>query len=589
MNIKHAALGGASMCLLLVLSIPAFATYMELDEFGKSRQTVAQNMVEQTISMFEDDPHNTISTIHDPDDIILHDNEVYTFIIHANGTIIAHGATPNLTGMSVYDMDNINGENTGVLFENISPHGWWLHYHWPADWLDSGGDPHMGYLKTKWGHVFGAGMRADSVTNHNIELTEHDRERQRVAQDMVNKAIELFYTHPHTAISMIHDKDNTLFHDAEIYVTILDVNGTIVADGNHPGLVGAEMEHIRGTLGTYLGDLYAENVSIYGRWIDYYWTNPVSGQPDDLRLVWVKTHGEYMFAAGIYPESPDTEYEDVLTEFDTDRQKTVYTMLDNAIQSFGTDTDMTVSMIHDTDNILFHDAEIYPVISDIYGTVIAHGFMPEMAGQNLYNVTDGRGSNMGELFVDNAMYHGTWVEYYWPNPATRHGDTEKKTALLVNRGGYTFAAGIYPDYIEPYQDLTPYDMERRHLAQSMVEHAISSFQLDPYLTIDTIHDNSNNLYRDGEIYVSIVHENGTVMAHGQSPHLVGTEIEYIKDARGSILEDIYDENRSVYGTWVEYYWPNPVMSGSNDELYLAWIKSSSDYVFSSGIYPELGE
>lgn len=110
--------------------------------------------------------------------------------------------------------------------------------------------------------------------------------------------------------------------------------------------------------------------------------------------------------------------------------------------------------------------------------------------------------------------------------------------------------------------------------------------MNPTLTIDTIHDGTNELYNDDELYVTITHVNGTVIAHGQSPQLVGADMESVKDGRGVSLGDLYDDNQSIYGRWVEYHWPNPTISGSDDESYLAWFKTSSDYIFTSGIYPE---
>lgn len=565
--------------ILLVVSVaPALAAHTGLDEFGKSRQMVAQEMVEEVITSFEDSPTDAISMINDMDNPLFHDGNVYAFIVGLDGTLVAHGSTPEMVGTNIYDVDDL-----GVLFEEASPHGWWIEYDWenPASSTD---ESNIVWLKTKWGHNFGAGIYLDSLFDYDIELTEYDRERQRLAQSMVEKTIEIYSTQPDLALSMIHDTANPLFHDRELYVTIVHVNGTIVADGQYPEMVGADIEFILDTSGINLGDLYDANISLYGRWIEYAWPNPFLSTTGDLKLAWTKTSGDYIYSVGIYPESPDKEYEDILTEFDHDRRAVAEMMIQNAIMMFGTDMIQTVDIIHDTDNPLFHDEELYVVISDSDGTIVAHGSYPHLVGQNLHDITDGRGLVLGELF-EASTYHGNWVEYHWPNPAAENNMQEKMT-LLVSRGGYTFSVGIYPDYKVAYEDLTPYDVDRRHLAQSMVDHAISSFETNPSLTIDTIHDDTNKLYRDNELYVTITHHNGTIVAHGQSPDLVGADIETVRDSRGKLLGDIYDDYQSIYGSWAEYHWPNPVISDSEDDSYLAWIKTSSDYIFSSGIYPE---
>lgn len=577
MNIKFIII---CMPILLVVATPALAAHPDLDEFGKSRQMVAQEMVEQTILSFEDRPTDTISMINDMSNPLFHDGNVYAFIADLSGTLVAHGSTPGMVGTNLYEVDDLE-----ALFEQTSPHGWWIQYNWENP-TSSTIESNIVWLKTKWGYNFGAGIYVDSLVDYDIELTEYDRERQKLAQNMVDKTIEVYATQPDLALSMIQDVNNLLFHDKELYVTIIHTNGTVIADGNYPTIIGADTEFIRDTAGINLGDLFDTNISLYGRWIEYNWPNLFLGSTNDLKLAWTKTFGEYTYSVGIYPESPDEDHEDVLTEFDHDRQTAAQMMLQNAITMFGTDMNLTIDIIHDATNPLFHDEELYVVISYQDGTIVAHGSHPHMAGQNLYNITDGRGLVLGELF-ETSTYYGNWAKYYWPNPAVEDIMQEKMT-LLVNRGGYTFSVGIYPNYKDTYQDLTQYDMDRRYLAQSMVEHAISSFNTNPTLTIDTIHDDTNKLYRDNELYVTITHVNGTIVAHGQSPYLVGADIETVQDSRGTFLDDIYDDNQSIYGRWAEYYWPSPTISDSDDESYLVWIKTSSDHIFSSGIYPEYG-
>ncbi|MYB30634.1 MAG: hypothetical protein F4Y18_06330 [Cenarchaeum sp. SB0663_bin_5] len=564
--------------ILLVVVTPAFATHPELDEFGKSKKMVAQEMVEQTILSFEDRPADTISMINNMDNLLFRDGSIYAFIVDLNGTIVAHGSTPDMVGTNLYDIENLEG-----LFAQASPHGWWIQYDWKNP-TSSTYEVNLAWIKTKWGYNFGAGIYLNDIPKHDIELTEDDRERQRVAQHMVDEAIEAYATQPSLALSMIHDTNNPLFHDQELYVTIIHTNGTIIADGNYHTLIGADMEFIRDTTGVHLGDLFDANISLYGRWFEYNWPNPFSSESSALKVAWIKTLGEYMYTVGMYPEAPDEEYEDVLTQFDQDRMETAQMMLQNAITMFGTDMSLTIDVIHDKNNSLFHDEELYVVIADHTGDIVADGYTPDMVGQNLYNITDGYGLNLGELF-ETSTYYGKWIEYNWPNPDAGGAVQEKKT-LLINRGGYTFSVGIYPGYKEPYDELTQHEVDRRHLAQSMVEHTISSFTMNPTLTINTIHDGTNELYNDNELYVTITHVNGTVIAHGQSPDLVGDDMESVKDGRGVSLGDLYDDNQSIYGKWVEYHWPNPTIPGSNDESYLAWFKTNSDYIFTSGIYPE---
>lgn len=563
---------------------PALAAHPDLDEFDRSRQIVAHQMLEQMIRSFGADRAATISAMQDEDSLLFHDHSMYTFIVDPDGTMISNGAAPDMVGLNMNNITDIAGDNLGELLDGASPHGSWLRYYWPNPEAFYSTEVNDVWAKTKWGHTFGVGIFHDGAPDPDIYLTEHDRDRQLVARQMADEAIAAFVADPDTAISMIHDADNPLFHDHELYVVVSHVNGTMVAHGDSPELAGEDAHFIEDTLGANLGDIFEESLSAYGRWIEYYWPDPTSSGEGKQKLTWAKTRGEHTFAVGIYPESPNIERDDVLTDFDRDRQQAAWQMMENVIAYFGADPQTAIRAIQDPNDMLFHDAEMHVILSNGNGTILAHGASPGIAGQNLFEISDGRGSTLGELF-EAKSYYGRWVEYDWPNPAAQYR-LAGAMALVVERAGHTFAVTIYPGYDERYEELTRHDIERRQLAQAMVDHAIESFHLDPDLTLETIQDAENPLYRDAELFLTVVHVNGTIMAHGASPGLVGGDIAGVTGSRGSNLGDLYDENVSVYGRWTDYYWPNPTKVGSADEMYLTWLKTDSDYVFASGIYPE---
>jgi signal transduction histidine kinase len=136
-----------------------------------------------------------------------------------------------------------------------------------------------------------------------------------------------------------------------------------------------------------------------------------------------------------------------------------------------------------------------------------------------------------------------------------------------------------------YDELSGYDQARQEVAQQMLEMAITAFALDREWAIEQIQAADNTLYHDGELYVFVLDGSGIFVAHGAMPELVGTSIYDIVDIQGTNIGDLFAENRSPYGKWIEYWWPNPATESPESELKLTWAKTSFEYHFGVGIYP----
>ena len=571
--------------LAILLALPALAAQADVDYlniYEENRQRVAQAMVENAMDAFELDKEGAISMMLNPDNPLFHDGNVHAFLVDSEGTFVTYAAMPDLIGVSIHNITDAAGTSMGDMFQSSStPYGGWALYEGDPDWGWAG--PIKAWLVTGWGYTFGAAIHLDANPGTDIYLTERDRERRDMAQAMVEQAIETFSLYPDIAISMIHDPDNMLFHDAELFTAIIHSNNTVIAHGDSPRLAGTDMETIEDTSGANLWDILEENSSVYGRWVEYYWPDPRTTSDDgEMKLTWVKTSGDHMFAAGIYPEDPDIDHDDRLSHHDASRKDTATQMMEQVTRMFAHDPERTISLIHGGGSLLFHDAGIYPIVVDHNGVVVAHGSDPNIAGTSadMISYVD---STLGDVLVYGSPY-GNWVKHGALHP-TSHEYILQNT-LVKYHGGHTFAVGTYPQYVvDLYPDLTIAERERMAAAQNMVEQAAESFVDDPGATISAIHSISDHLFRDKELFVTIIHRNGTVVAHGYDPEIVGTDIEYLRDSRGTNIGDILERNTSVYGRWVEYHWPHPV-SASENEPTLVWYKLFGEHMFSAGTYPE---
>ena len=579
----------AAAALVMMLGAHLAEAYPELTEYDKSRQGIAQEMVDNAIAAFDADPRSAMDQIQDMDNIVYHDGELYVFVLDGNMTMVAHGATPDLVGTNGYDLVDTHGTNLGELFEeNLSPYGKWVEYYWPNPSTETEeSELKMSWNKFHAGHIFSVGIYPGNEKGADITLTDADRERQRVAVEMTEQAIAAFGRDRDTAIAAVQDPDNQLYHDNELYVVITDSDNVLVAHGANPELAGDDADDIVDAAGNNLGDLFESNASSYGRWIEHYRTNPATESDEEVsKYSWAKTRYGHTFIVGIYPGfSTGTNVE--MSDADVERQRVVKEMVDQAIEAFVADVDSAIAAIQDPDNDLYHDGELYLSVADGDGIMVAHGAAPDLVGTSGYDLVDTEGTNLGELFEENLSPYGKWVGYYWPNPATESDEGELKMTWTKMRFGHIFNVGIYPGFAEGLStQLDDEDGYRQEIAMAMTEQAIEAFEADVESAMAAIQDPDNDLYHDGELYVVVIDAaTNVIVTHGATPDMVGTSLYDLTDTQGTNIGELFAANMSPYGRWVEYYWPNPATESDESELKISWIKVSGGYAFVVGIYP----
>ena len=567
------------MAMVLIMAVSSAEAEMALSDYDKSRQEAAKQMVERAIADFALDPHTAMA--HLPDNRLYQDGELYILVMDRDSTIIAHSIDQDQVGMSMYDLTDTQGTNLGELFEaNRSPYGKWIEYWWPNPATETDeSERKLTWTKTYGEYQFMVGMYPGSPAA--VDLAGIDDQTIRLIQDMTDTAIGAFAADRDSAMDAIQNAEYDLYHDGELYVFVIDDEGTMVAHGVTPDLVGISQYTMYDVQGTNLGELFEVNKSPYGRWVEYWWPNPATETDEPERKVtWFKMSSGYGFGVGTYPDA-EQNTEQSLSMHDKEQQEVAWQMAQNAAEAFHADPATAIAAIQDTENAIYHDGEIYIVVIDSNSTIAAHGVTPSLVGTNLHSLYDIQGTNLGELFEANKSPYGKWVEYWWPNPATETQEAERKIALILERGRYAFIAGIYPDM----GDTGDLDSEKRRIAKAMVDRAIEAFTVDSESTMAAVEDTANPLYHDGELYVVILDSNITIAAHGVTPSIVGTDLYTTDDVQGTNLGELFEANMSLYGKWVEYWWPNPATETDEPERKISWAKSSSGHIFVAGFYP----
>ncbi|WP_247872485.1 cache domain-containing protein [Azospirillum sp. TSO35-2] len=122
------------------------------------------------------------------------------------------------------------------------------------------------------------------------------------------------------------------------------------------------------------------------------------------------------------------------------------TMIDRAqheLERIGADAAPEVFATHDS---AFIDRDLYPMLLDDQGVMVAHGWTATLNGSNLHELRDVDGKPFIREALDGVQRKGSAdVTYQWIDPLT--GQVARKTIharrLVLNGKPYMLAVGVY--------------------------------------------------------------------------------------------------------------------------------------------------
>jgi hypothetical protein len=92
-------------------------------------------------------------------------------------------------------------------------------------------------------------------------------------------------------------KDNAAWHDRDLYVTVQDAQGVMVAHGTNPGLIGKTVLELKDVDGKPFNHEIQE-IKESG-WVSFKWQNPLT-KAVEPKANYVVRVGEYTVAVGAY-------------------------------------------------------------------------------------------------------------------------------------------------------------------------------------------------------------------------------------------------------------------------------------------------
>lgn len=98
-----------------------------------------------------------------------------------------------------------------------------------------------------------------------------------------------------------------------------------------------------------------------------------------------------------------------------------------------------------------------------------------------------------------------------------------------------------------------------------------------------ISDPGSKAFHDRDLYIYVYDFNGTVLAHGNNPQMVGKPRIGMKDMEGKLMiQEMIRVARNQGSGWINYKWPNPVTKAV--ELKQGYVERVDNFLIGSGAY-----
>jgi cytochrome c len=137
--------------------------------------------------------------------------------------------------------------------------------------------------------------------------------------------------------------------------------------------------------------------------------------------------------------------------------------------------------------------------------------------------------------------------------------------------------------LTPIASLTLAAEPGRQEAQAIVEKAVVFAETNGKDKLISEVSKKGGPFHDGELYVFVFDESGTLLANPAAPDLVGKNDVEKPDADGKLFrKDILSVAKQKGSGWVDYKWKNP--SSGKVEPKVSYVKKQGDVIIGAGVY-----
>lgn len=123
----------------------------------------------------------------------------------------------------------------------------------------------------------------------------------------------------------------------------------------------------------------------------------------------------------------------------------------------------------------------------------------------------------------------------------------------------------------------------RDEAVAMVKRAVAYIKANGRDKAFAEFNNPNGGFRDRDLYILVYDFNGTKLAHGANPKMMGKNLLELRDADGKYMVKEFIQTANTRGKgWVDYHWLNPATRAVEEKS--TYVEKLDDLVIGCGVY-----
>lgn len=436
-----------------------------------------QNSVDQAFNLFSNSR-----------DFII--GELYLFVYDEQGVCLAHGQQNELVWQNLWEHRDAYGlPIVQNLIKKAKDGGGWVTYGWRNS-------TKVSYVKQVMidGKIYIVGTG----------YFPHSKEDSVVS--LVKGAVALFHEAmnqkraPENVFALISYSQGS-FVLGDLYLYALDFDGTIVAQGDRPGLIGTNALHIADAAGFKVNQMVIEKLKEkhQGIWFDY--ISKKAHKRAYAEMVTDNKGKNYFIACGYYP--------------DADRKRAVDLVRLGFKFMKANGLTLAAETINDKRDDQFQYGDLYLEIYTPKGICVAHGNNQDLVGKDFWEVQDQDGKFFVREMIKKALDQSGWVDYKTRN-LFKSAYVEK---VSLGSDSYIIVCGLYP-------------ISKRESTILLVKTAADFFNVNKREDAFRAFVNKKGKFVRGDLMISVFDANGLCFTYGDNYDLIWKNLMNVKDDDG---------------------------------------------------------
>lgn len=416
--------------------------------------------------------------------------DLYIFLFDMHGICLAHGEDSHLLWQNLYGLTDWAGTPiVKNIIKTARDGGGWVTYGW--------------HNATKTAYV--QLVEKDGVS-YAIGSGYFPHSKEEAVVNIVKGAVATFKATRKQrqpvdwAFSRMSYPSGS-FVAGNLYLYALDFRGTVVAQGERPGLIGSNAWDYQDATGLYVNREIVKKLetSTGGVWVDY--ISKRAKKRAYAEKVTGPTGKQYFIACGYYP--------------DADRDQVIELVRKGyQFMKMHGKTRATEEFSHRTSDE-FRYGDLALIVYNRNGEIAADGLNPDNIGKNAYGDRDEDGFTYVEAIIKRATKEGVWVN------AKIHGAFQSTYAQRIDLGlaRYIIACSYYP-------------VSKPETMALLVQSGVSYLKANPREKAFADFVKVNGSFHRGDLKLVVVDTMGLCYAYGTDSSIIWRNIFNVKDDEG---------------------------------------------------------